>query len=126
MPGPPRNLIRALVGIALCVALAAAAAVPIPEVLPAIAIGQAVVYKLEVALVVFYGVLLLITPALSGLGHGRLPIEISTRGAKFADEMDESADTMRASIERLEQVTYELKDELTTMNLQITEMKEEP
>jgi hypothetical protein len=81
-----RNLVRALVGTALFTALVACAVLPIPDDLPAVALEQAGLYRLEVALAVFYGCLLLVTPAYSGVVAGRLPIEISTRGAKFAAE----------------------------------------
>jgi hypothetical protein len=43
----------------------------------------------------------LITPAFSGLIRGQLPIEISTRGAKFADEADRSTLANEAAIDKL-------------------------
>ena len=101
MPGL-RNLVRVLVGAALCVALLACAVLPIPENLPAVALGQAAIYRLEVGLAVFYGCLLLATPAYSGLVMGRLPTEISTRGAKFAGEADQTVERDEATIRRLE------------------------
>lgn len=101
MPGL-RNLVRVLVGAALCVALLACAVLPIPENLPAVALGQASIYRLEVGLAVFYGCLLLATPAYSGLVIGRLPTEISTRGAKFAGEADQTVERDEATIRRLE------------------------
>lgn len=97
-----RNLIRILVGTALCAALTTGIAAPIPEDLPATAFRQAGLYRLEVALLVFYGVLLLITPAFSGLLRGRLPIEISTRGAKFAEEDGRSTELDEVAIRKLE------------------------
>ena len=51
----PRNLVRLLVGATLIVALAACAVLTVPENLPAIALKQAVLYRLEVALGIFYG-----------------------------------------------------------------------
>jgi hypothetical protein len=96
-----RTLIRVVVGLALCAALVAAAAVPEPDDLPAVAFGQASLYRLEVSLLVFYGELLLITPAFSGLIRGRLPIEISTRGARFAEEADRSDQLVEATIREL-------------------------
>ena len=120
-----RDLIRLLTCFALCAALSIAAAAPIPEDLPAVALGQVGVYRLEVALLAFYGALLLITPAVSGLIRGQLPVEITTRGAKFADETNESADTGRTAIEKLEQITYDLGDGLRAANIQIEKMKEE-
>ena len=101
MPGL-RNLVRVLVATALGLALVACAVLPVPEDLPAIALKQAVLYRLEVALAAFYGCLLLATPTYSGLALGRLPIEISTRGAKFAGEADQTVERDEATIRRLE------------------------
>lgn len=52
----------------------------------------------------FYGCLLLATPAYSGLAMGRLPTEISTRGAKFAGEADQTVEQDEAAIKKLERV----------------------
>jgi type III secretory pathway component EscT len=114
-----RNLVRIVVSTALCVALAASAVLPVPQDLPAIAMEQAVLYRLEVALGVFYGCLLLATPAYSGLAMGRLPIEISTRGAKFAEEADQSADITKAALERFERVSDLHENELVAIHLDI-------
>lgn len=125
-----RLFIRIVVAIALCTALLAFAFAPIPIDangglhLPAPALGQTGLYRLEVALAVFYGALLLFTPAFSGLARGRLPIEISTRGAKFAGESDQSAETAKAAIERLEQTTKTLDDGLADANLEIKRLDE--
>ncbi|HEY3552585.1 MAG TPA: hypothetical protein VGK66_02750, partial [Solirubrobacterales bacterium] len=103
-----RISIRILVSLIACAALAAFAWIPIPEdtnghpVLPAVALEQAGLYRLEVALMVFYGGLLLITPAFSGLIEGRLPIEISARGARFADSTDEALDDLEKTAADLE------------------------
>lgn len=114
-----RNLVRALVATALCVALAACAALPVPEDLPAIALEQAALYRLELALGVFYGCLLLATPAYSGLAMGRLPIEISTRGAKFASEAEHTVERDEATIRRLERDIAELKVGLSEAQTEI-------
>jgi len=76
--------------------------VPVPEDLPAIAIRQPGLYRLEVALLIFYGWLLLLTPAFSGLIRGRLPIEISTRGANAHRE---ALVTIDLEIKRLKEMT---------------------
>lgn len=103
MPGHrTRNFIRILVGAALCTALIACVVAPVPEDLPAVTLRQAGLYRLEIALIVFYGSLLLITPVFSGLIHGRLPIEISTRGAKFAEGAERSTELDEAAIRKLE------------------------
>ena len=74
--------------------------------------SQASLYRLEIALAVFYGCLLILTPAYSGLARGRLPIEISTRGAKFAEESDLVAERYEATIWELEQTTDRLRGDL--------------
>jgi hypothetical protein len=63
------------------VATAVAVATPAPVGLPAIAMGQVPVYRLEILLALVYGGMLLLTPFFQGVVHGRLPIEISHRGA---------------------------------------------
>lgn len=116
-------------GSALFTALLSSALVPIPEdasgnlALPAIAFGQMGLYRLEVALLVFYGVLLLITPTFAGLARGRLPIEISTRGAKFAEEADHSVGLTQERIEEMELATTRLADELVKANSELKRLK---
>jgi len=122
MPGH-RNLVRALVGAALCVALAACVFLPIPESLPSIALGLADIYRLEVALAVFYGCLLMVTPAYSGLAAGRLPIEISTQGAKFAAETDWTAERDETAIKELEQTTDRLWEQLERALVEIGQLR---
>jgi hypothetical protein len=119
-----RNLIRALTLVALSLALSASAAAPVPEDLPPPSFGQSGLYRLEIALLVFYGVLLFVTPAFSGLLHGRLPIEISMRGARFAGETDESIEAAREAINNLEEITDELAQGLSAANLQIKQMSD--
>lgn len=92
--------------------------------LPAVALEQAALYRLEVALAVFYGELLLITPVYSGLIGGRLPIEISPRGAKFAEEADQSAELTKAAIRKLEQATELLSEDLTVVTLEVERLDE--
>lgn len=123
--GHTRNLIRVLVGTALCAALVGSAVAPVPEDLPAVAFRQAGLYRLQVALLVFYGGLLLITPAVSGLISGRLPIEISTRGAKFAEEAVHSDGKTEAEIRRLQQKANDLTERLDIANLKITRLRKE-
>lgn len=124
-----RLAIRILVAVALVAALMAFVLVPVPTdeggslALPAIALQQTVLYRLEVALAVFYGGLLLITPAFSGLVDGRLPIEISARGAKFADEAKESVEFSDASLKELRQVTNDLQAGLTAAGMEIEFLK---
>ncbi|HET7418388.1 MAG TPA: hypothetical protein VFJ61_12265 [Solirubrobacterales bacterium] len=118
-----RHLVRVLVGAALGTALLACVAIPVPDDLPAIALRQQGLYRLEVALLTFYGWLLLVTPAFSGVVRGRLPIEISTRGAKFAEEASESTKVTRQALERLEETTKSLADDLVEANREIDHLK---
>jgi hypothetical protein len=91
--------------------------------LPAVAFEQVGLYRLEVALLVFYGGLLLITPAFSGLIWGRLPTEISARGAKFAEGADRSAALNEAKIEELKRTTSALTEGLATVHLEIERLR---
>jgi hypothetical protein len=124
-----RALVRVLVTVALVIALLACVLVPIPRGkaggpdLPAVAFEQGSLFRLEVALLVFYGGLLLVTPAFSGLIRGRLPIEISARGAKFPEETDQSSELIRAFIEETELTTEAMAEDLAAANLAIERLQ---
>lgn len=119
-----RLLVRILVAIVLCVALLSFVLVPVPTDLPPPAFDQASLYRLEIALMFFYGTLLLVTPAFSGLIRGRLPTEISTRGAKFVEEADQSAERDAAAIRELEETARDLEQRLTETDLEIRRISE--
>jgi hypothetical protein len=125
-----RFLVRVLMAIALSLALLAFAFAPVPVDakgrldLPAFAFEQPGLYRMEVALLVFYGNLLLVTPALSGLIRGRLPIEISARGARFAEEADQSVARGEAAIRDMEETAGELDRRLTDAQLEIKRLNE--
>jgi hypothetical protein len=116
-------LVRIVVGFALCLALAACAVLSVPGDLPAIALGQPSIYRLEVALSVFYACLLIVTPAYSGLIAGRLPDEISTRGARFAEEADRSVAQQAAITGELRQTTSRLGEELEKVTIELARLK---
>jgi hypothetical protein len=124
-----RLSIRVIVALVICLGIAAFALTPIPvdanddPVLPAVALEQVVLYRLEVALMVFYGGLLLITPAFSGLIDGRLPIEISARGARFAERADRSVDSTEWALRDLEQATADLGEALSRATSEIKLLK---
>jgi hypothetical protein len=67
--------------------------------------------------------LLIATPAFSGLIRGRLPIEISARGAKFAEEASQSTAMHGKKIEELERTTEDHAARLTTVDLEIKRLK---
>lgn len=118
-----RLFIRILVSVCLSIALLAFVVLPIPADLPPPAFEQVGLYRLEAALLVFYGSLLLVTPAFSGLIRGRLPTEISVRGAKFKEETDQSANRNEVTIKRLEQRVRHLDDRLTLTQIELNQLK---
>jgi hypothetical protein len=91
--------IRLATAILFLAAATVAAVTGTPSDLPAIALGQVAVYRVEVLLALVYGGLLLLTPLFHGLG-GRLPIEISHRGAKW--QAQAPMEKAEEKIERLE------------------------
>jgi hypothetical protein len=108
-----RQAVRSLVVVLGILAALAFILVPVPQngsgmdELPAVALGQISLYRLEVALVAFYGGLLLITPVMAALARGRLPTEISAKGAKFADEVQETA---KITQEKLDQQATQIAE----------------
>jgi hypothetical protein len=105
-------MIRVAVAAIVLVAIVVASAIGIPtqevkgvEVadLPSIALGQESIYRLEIFLLVFYGGLLVVTPAYRGLVGGKLPIEISARGAKFAGEAADSIEETQKLVDELQE-----------------------
>ncbi len=98
--------VRWIVGLIFVAAVVIAAGVGLPGEgsdadLPAIALGQPSLYRLEVFLVVFYGGLLVATPLFRGLVGGKLPIEVSARGAKYAEEAAESIEETKKQMDAL-------------------------
>lgn len=105
---PVRLLVLAIVA----AALVTAACIGVPskqeggervDDLPAVALGQVAVYRLEIFLLVFYGGLLVLVPVYRGLVGGRLPTEISARGAKFAEEAAGSIEATQELVEELDE-----------------------
>jgi molecular chaperone GrpE (heat shock protein) len=54
---------------------------------------------------------------------GRLPIEISTRGAKFADEADQAAELNETAIEELERTAAGLTEAVDRVVADIENLK---
>ncbi len=82
---------------------------------PAVALKNEELFHIEAALLVFYGGLLLLTPAFAGVFRGRLPSEISARGAKFeevAGQSDEIAKLTQAQIDEHTQKIGTLEAEM--------------
>lgn len=119
-----RNAVRGLVTTALLAAVLCSFLAPAPAELPAVALNQPVLYHLELSLLAFYGFLLLITPAHSALAWGRLPTEISTRGAKFAEKADRSVEKVEAAVKTLEREHSWLIDGFETTREEIRYLRE--
>jgi hypothetical protein len=85
--------------------------------LPTVAFGQAGLYRLEIALLVFYGSLALLTPTFSALAAGRLPVEISTRGARFAQEAERSVGQDEVTIKEMELTARRLREALAEASI---------
>lgn len=113
-----RILVRILIGATLCVAILTAAFAP-ASALPAVALGQAWLYRLEISLLAFYACLLLITPMFSGLVRGRLPIEISTRGARFAEETNRATAIDEVALGEMEETISYLTQAIANAQIEI-------
>jgi hypothetical protein len=95
--------IRLATAVLFLAAAGVAALTPAPDELPAVALGQVAVYRVEVLLALMYGGLLLLTPLLRGVIHGQLPVEISHKGAKWPEgEADDVIESLRRKVDRLE------------------------
>jgi hypothetical protein len=90
------------------VATAIASTTPVPAELPAIALGQVAVYRVKILLALVYGGLLLLTPFFEGVLNGRMPIEISHRGAKWQEQ---------SPLEQAKEKIASLEAELDTLKL---------
>ncbi|HVD37654.1 MAG TPA: hypothetical protein VNC15_02345, partial [Solirubrobacterales bacterium] len=55
----------------------------------------------------------------------RLPIEISTRGAKFAEDANLAAELDRTAIRKLKRTTKALDDGLSEVDIEIEKLKAE-
>ena len=94
--------IRIATAILFLAAMGVAVVAPAPSDLPSVALGQTPVYRLEVLLALFCGGLLVLTPLFQGVLHGRLPIEISHRGAKWDVRTPELLDEAERRVGELE------------------------
>lgn len=90
-----------LVALAFVGAVAATIVLEVDRPLPAIALHTDLVFHIERALVLFYGVLLILLPLVRGVGRGELPIELSPRGARYP-EVARTAEVSETHIARLE------------------------
>ena len=106
-----RNAIRIVIPVAALTAIAIGIALPTGHPLPSVALGSKELLWLERALVLFYGFLLLFVPILRAL-EGVLPIELSARGARYADASERAIEDLKERLTSLEDVSADMSDYL--------------
>jgi|tagenome__1003787_1003787.scaffolds.fasta_scaffold20942560_2 hypothetical protein len=97
-----RAVIRVFIGALAVASLFFAWQLDVPKTLPSVALGQEFVYRAQIFLLAFYAGLLVVTPLFQGIWRGRLPTEISARGAKYDPE--EVAASLKSTQERIDKL----------------------
>jgi len=100
-----RNGIRIGIPTAGAAAIVIGIALPTSHDLPALALGNRELLWLERTLVLFYGFLLLFVPVVRAL-QGELPIELSTRGARYAEASDDAVEGLGERLEETEHLLH--------------------
>jgi hypothetical protein len=100
-----RNGIRIGIPAAGVAAFLMGIALPTSHDLPALALGNRELLWLERTLVLFYGFLLLVVPVVRAL-QGELPIELSTRGARYAEASDDAIKGLGDRLDQIEQLLH--------------------
>lgn len=93
---------------------------------PAVALNDTRLFHGEVALLAFYGGLLLLTPAFAGLFKGRLPSEISTKGAKYEEEVERSDENTELTQFTIDEHTKQITTLIGEMSVQREASKRPP
>jgi hypothetical protein len=121
----PRWLIRFVIAALGVAALLLAVTANAPDQLPSIALGQVPMYRLELLLGAFFGGLLVATPLLQGVINGRLPTEITARGAKYdPEEVSEGLGALEDRINALEDALTKTGGEAIALRAEVEELKE--
>lgn len=94
--------------------------------IPSIAFGSRVVLAVQVAVLLFYGALLLLVPLVRAIFDGDLPIELSLRGARWSEKMVEVGDELLVWQEKTEeeaiQADLNVKKEVQLLREQLKEV----
>jgi hypothetical protein len=115
-----RNAIRTAIPAVAVAAIALGIALPAPDDLPSLALGSQEVLWLERTLVLFYGFLLLFVPILRAV-QGELPIELSARGARYAEASDAALEEVKARIDENEEILDDTILSLKTIEARLRE-----
>jgi hypothetical protein len=79
---------------------------------PGVAFENHLIFGGELLLLGFYGMLLVLVPLVRAIGGGELPIELTARGARFAETVvEESVATNQEIVERLESLEEAMADQ---------------
>jgi uncharacterized membrane protein len=91
---------------------------------PSLALGSPIVLALQIALVFFYGSLLLLVPLVRAL-EGDLPIELSLRGARWSEQAlgvgDEVLKRQDEDEERVARDQFDLREEVQRLRKRLDE-----
>jgi uncharacterized coiled-coil protein SlyX len=83
---------------------------------PEVAFDNHLIFAGELLLLGFYGLLLVLVPLVRAIGGGELPIELTARGARFAERIVEDSAAMDQEIsERLEFLEEAMADQEATI-----------
>ncbi len=94
---------------------------PVPHSLPGPTLGSNELLWLERTLVFFYGFLLLFVPLLRAL-EGQLPIELSTRGARYVEASDDAVEALNARLDEAERLLDETLEVVDELGAQVAEL----
>jgi hypothetical protein len=108
--------IRLVIPAAAVAAIVVGIALPAPHSLPGPALGSKELLWVERAILFFYGFLLLFVPVLRAL-EGVLPIELSTRGARYAEASDTAVEALTTRLEDAEELLYSISEIVETEEL---------
>jgi hypothetical protein len=113
--GVERVAVRLVVPVLLLASTAGALMVSVhteKSAIPSLAFGSHVVLAIQVALLFFYGSLLLLVPLARAVFDGNLPIELSLRGARWKEEVDDLGDEIADRLTEVEQKALAADQEL--------------
>jgi hypothetical protein len=79
---------------------------------PAVAFDNPLVFAGELLVLTFYGVLLVLVPLVRAIAGGELPVELNTRGARYAEgAVEEWLSSNRELLERVQDLEEELREQ---------------
>lgn len=80
--------------------------------IPSFAFGSHAVLAIQLALLFFYAALLLLVPVVRALTDGELPIELSLKGARWSESIDDLGDQVAERLAEAEGNALAARDEV--------------